>query len=127
MGYDKCRLAQCQENVTEWDIASRPDFPVKKHYEVAMTVYCHYSVPVWYDLRGYKELSMSVCRQPVMLHRTPPPLQAHTTNQQVAFSPVSLLPADSTSNLTHLHTHILPNIPEPQKPLGFNSYEHLIR
>ena len=37
-------LAQCQYNVTEWDIRSccwRPSFLVWQHYEVIMTAHCH--------------------------------------------------------------------------------------
>ena len=42
-------LAECQDNVTEWDIGLScwwPDFPVVQHYQVDMSVYWHKSVPV---------------------------------------------------------------------------------
>ena len=49
IGYNKDWLAQCQDNVTEWDIGSWwqwPDFPVGQHCKVIMCVHCHKWVPV---------------------------------------------------------------------------------
>ena len=42
-------LAQCQNNVSVWDIRSWcwwPGFPVGQHYKFAMSAYCHKLVPV---------------------------------------------------------------------------------
>ena len=47
--YGKDWLAQCKDNVTQWDIGSwccQPDFPVGQYYKVAMSVHCHKSVPI---------------------------------------------------------------------------------
>ena len=41
--YGKDWLAQCQDNVTEWDIGAwyqQPDFRVWQHYKVTMSVHC---------------------------------------------------------------------------------------
>ena len=42
-------LAQCQDNVTGWDIGSWccwSDFPMGQHHKVVMCVYCHKLVPI---------------------------------------------------------------------------------
>ena len=50
LGWDKDWLAQCQDNVTEWDITlsghGGAGVPVRQHYEVAMSVHYHKLVPV---------------------------------------------------------------------------------
>ena len=44
LGYGKDGLAQCQDNVTEWDIR-QPGLPVKHHYKVTVRVHGNKSVP----------------------------------------------------------------------------------
>ena len=42
-------FVQCQYNLLEWDAGSwhqQPDFPVRQHYKVAMSVCCHNSVGI---------------------------------------------------------------------------------
>ena len=49
LGYGKDWLAQCQDNVVEWDIRSlcwQPDFPVEQRYKANMSAHSHKSVPV---------------------------------------------------------------------------------
>ena len=48
LGKGRGWLAQCPDNVTEWDIRSscwRPGLPVGQHYK-SMSAHCHKSVPV---------------------------------------------------------------------------------
>ena len=48
-GYGKDCLAQCQDNVIEWDIRSWywwPGLPVGHHTNVVMSLHCHKSVCV---------------------------------------------------------------------------------
>ena len=48
LGYSKDWLAQCQDNVTEWDNRSwcwQPGVPVRQHYKIAMCTHCHKSIP----------------------------------------------------------------------------------
>ena len=58
--YGKDWLAQCQDNMTEWDITSWcwwPSFPVEQHYKVVSS---HKSVPIliWHSmLLGHKTTS----------------------------------------------------------------------
>ena len=57
IGRRKHRLAQCQDNMTEWDIESWYQwsvFPVGQHYKVSMSVHCHKSDPSWYGDRYCK-------------------------------------------------------------------------
>ena len=61
-GYGKDRLAQCQDNVTEWDIGLRhqqPDFPIGYNYKFTINAHCH-----WYDLRCCKEMKLPRTFQP---------------------------------------------------------------
>ena len=49
IGKGKDCLAQCQDNVTEWDIGSyvlASDFPMRQHYRIIMSAHCHVLVPV---------------------------------------------------------------------------------
>ena len=46
LGSSKDWLAQCQDNVTEWDTRSWwPGFPVRQHYKIGMRALSHKSVP----------------------------------------------------------------------------------
>ena len=72
--YGKDWLAQCQNNVTGWNIRTwcwQHDFPVRQHYKFTMSAHCHKSVPVmiWPEmLLGRKRTNTlysfgSVCRK----------------------------------------------------------------
>ena len=47
LGQGKDWLAQCQDNVTEWDIRCwQLGLPVQQHYTIDMSVHCLKSVPI---------------------------------------------------------------------------------